>query len=154
MASWPSDLPQYASPEQYEELPRMAAVEVPMDAGIPKSFREGTDDGRRFRITLPFDGTQRDSFDAFWRGDLRDGEAVFDWVLPREQTATKFAFMEKPTYEHVDGDIYNISMRLQERAPDLLMGARIVSSTKQLGQLAVGATFTAVVATGSRMEAD
>lgn len=152
MPTWPADLPQYAAPEQYRELPAMPVAEVEMDAGAPKTFGTGSDDGRVFQFTMNLNGDQVQSLDAFYRTDLRDGETEFDWVLPREQTAVRFAFLARPRYQHTDGDIYQVSVLLESRDVTKTFGFRSQSTSAMTAQIKVGATFGFAMSTGSNLD--
>lgn len=150
MPSWPAaPFPQYALPDQFQQLPGMPVAEIAMDGGPPKTFGTGTDDGDTFRFKIPLTNAQVDEFWTWYRGDLRDGETEFDWVLPVERTPQRFAFLVKPRVRHVDGDIYEASMLLETRDSVKRFGFRGRSTSQATAQIKLGASFSFQGTSGS-----
>lgn len=102
MATWPASLPQ----KQFiglTEQDQDAVLRTPMDAGPPTRRNRFTAVARDVDVPLVINGTQKATFDTFFRTTLSHGATAFDWEDPTDDSTVSFAFRSSPKWNLVRG---------------------------------------------------
>lgn len=102
MTVWPASLPQ----KQFLGMTDQdvdSRVFSPNDAGPPS--RRNRFRARLTNVSVPIalNGTQRQTFDTFYRTTLANGTGAFDWEDPVTDATVSFAFRSPPRWELVRG---------------------------------------------------
>ena len=117
MAVWPVSLPQtpfLGLRDQRQD----ARLRTEMDVGPAKMRRRHTAAVRNITATTLLTGTQRATFDTFYKTTLSEGALAFDWVDPVDGTTTSFRFVSPPPFEVVKGGttatrLWRLTMNLE-----------------------------------------
>ncbi|NIU01079.1 MAG: hypothetical protein GWN01_09185 [Nitrosopumilaceae archaeon] len=116
MPTWPGSLPQ----KQFaglEDKDTPAVLRTPMDTGPSTRRNRFTAVKREVTVPLILDGTDRQTFDNFFRSTLKNGTLSFDWEDPVTDSTVTFAFLGPPRWTLVAGG--STSNRLWETTLNL-----------------------------------
>lgn len=97
MATWPASLPQ----KQFlglTERDQDAVLRTAMDAGPPTRRNRFTSITREVNVPIVVTGTQKQTFDTFFRTTLANGALEFDWEDPVTDATVSFAFRSPPRW--------------------------------------------------------
>ena len=102
MTAWPASLPQ----NQFLGMTEQdidARVVSPNDSGPPS--RRNRFNARLTSVSTPIvlTGTQKQTFDTFYRTTLLNGASAFDWEDPTTDATVSFAFKTPPRWALVRG---------------------------------------------------
>ena len=102
MTAWPGTLPQ----KQFVGLTETdvdAVLRTPMDSGPPSRRNRFAASMRFVRIPIILTGSQKQTFDTFFRTTLKNGSLEFDWEDPTTDATVSFAFRGPPQWILVSG---------------------------------------------------
>lgn len=93
-------------------------IRTQMDAGPAITRRRYTAVARTISVPVVFTGSQRETFDDFFRDDLKDGSLAFEWTDPVDDATVFFRFTKPPEFTTMRGGsaserIYRSSFALE-----------------------------------------
>ena len=97
MVAWPASLPQsqfIGATDQDDD----SVLRTPMDSGPPTRRNRFTAITRSVRTPMTLDGTQKATFDTFYRTTIANGSLSFDWEDPASLATVSFAFKSPPVW--------------------------------------------------------
>ena len=97
MAVWPASLPQQlvGTGDQDQD----AVLRTPMDAGPPTQRNRFSAIVRNLTVPMILTGTQRQTFDTFFRTELKNGSLRFDWEDPVTDATVTMRFLKPPKWK-------------------------------------------------------
>jgi len=114
MPTWPvSTLPKPLA-GSYQETPPVLALRTEMDAGPAKVRRRFTAGVRPVSFRLIMTKAQVAILEAFYLEDCSGGAIAFDWPHPRTAAESSWRFVEPPTFAHLNGLYYSVSVSLEQ----------------------------------------
>lgn len=106
MTVWPGTLPQ----NQFIGLTEVdvdAVLRTQMDSGPPSRRNRFAASMRFVRTPIILTGSQKQTFDTFFRTTLKNGSLAFDWEDPTTDATVSFAFRGPPQWGLVTGGDVN-----------------------------------------------
>lgn len=106
MTAWPGTLPQ----NQFIGLTEVdvdAVLRTQMDSGPPSRRNRFAASMRFVRTPIILTGSQKQTFDTFFRTTLKNGSLSFDWEDPTTDATVSFAFRGPPQWGLVTGGDVN-----------------------------------------------
>lgn len=96
MIQWPASLPEFPERDGYQENWGEAIVEQNVDSGHTQTRPRFTAVIDEYRVSIPMDGTQVETFRTFWTDDLKFGALRFEWSNPRTGVAEEYKIAPSP----------------------------------------------------------
>lgn len=97
MTAWPASLPQ-AMFRGLSDKRQSAIVRSPNDMGPATVRRRFTAATRDVTTRMVVNGTQRATFETFFKTTLQEGSLSFTWEDPVDDTEVTFRFKEAPDW--------------------------------------------------------
>lgn len=102
MTAWPVSLPQAQFLNATEE-DADAVLRTQMDAGPPSRRNKYTARIVNVSTRMIVNGTQKATFDTFFRTTLKNGSLSFTWDSPTDDSAVTYAFRSPPRWTMIRG---------------------------------------------------
>ena len=97
MPTWPIDLPDLPfSGVTMQDVD--AVLRTPMDSGPPSRRNRFTTHMQALQMPMVLTGTEKATFDFFYRDTLANGSLAFDWVDLVDDTTVSVAFTSPPAW--------------------------------------------------------
>lgn len=102
MTTWPATLPQAQFLNTSEEDVD-SVLRTQMDSGPPSRRNKFSGFMTTLRVPIIINGTQKQTFDTFYRTTLKNGALAFNWTDPTTDVATSYAFKSPPRWQLIRG---------------------------------------------------
>lgn len=111
MVTWPSTLKPLKGSVQ--ETPPENAIRSDMDVGPAKVRRRTTANIRPLTFSMRLTGAQTATLDTFYNTDTFSGVEPFDFKHPRTGSTVTARFVSPPSYQDVDGVMWDVNIDLE-----------------------------------------
>lgn len=116
VSAWPAALPQYVLEQGFSEGEPDQLIVTSMEAGRSKTRRRYTSSNETFALAVAMTQAQRQTFQDWFRNDLRGGALAFTWVHPLYRTAMTFMFRKPLPKWSVRGNAHIVAFALERIA--------------------------------------
>ncbi len=113
---WPASLQQLANSEGYSStFGDNLLTSNEFDIGEPQTRLRSTSAPDEVNLSVELDQTygEYETFVTFYKDSLLHGSLKFDWKDPITQEIKEFKFKEKPSFSHLGGNLYRVTMMLR-----------------------------------------
>jgi hypothetical protein len=102
MAIWPGTLPQYFE-VGVQDTRQQGFIRSQTDTGPYKQRKRFTATARFLSGTMLFTGTERATFETFYKTTISEGTDEFDFIDPADFSTVSVRFVQPPTLSAVAG---------------------------------------------------
>ena len=113
MVNWPNELSDKPLISGMSEMLESNTLRTEMDQGPDKIRQRSTASIRKINISFVFDRDKVSILDGFYLDDLKSGSLSFSYTHPRDNNFINCRFLSPPEYKAVNGNYYNVNLKLE-----------------------------------------